>query len=65
MAQTAHRAEPRKVANPEMERRRVAVGLGHYRCKCGRAIIEVAKPGVDGFGDDAFMWRHLPRKADR
>jgi hypothetical protein len=56
-----HKAAPRSMT--DMDRRRVAVGLGHYICKCGRRIVEVEKPGVDGFGPEAFFWRHLPRKA--
>ena len=63
MTKSTHRAEPRDMG--VKARQRVAVGLGQYRCKCGREIIEVAKPGVPGFGDDAFTWRHLPRKATK
>lgn len=57
---TTHKAQPRSTT--DMDRRRVSLGIGHYICICGRAITEVAKPGVPGFGPDAFMWRHLPRR---
>jgi len=55
-----HKAEPR-VASP-IYQRGVELGLVKPRCKCGRYIVEVEKHGVDGFGPDAFFWRHLPKE---
>lgn len=53
-----HKAEPRKTS-PILQRG-IDWGLTTQKCKCGRAIVQVENHAVDGFGKDAFFWRHLP-----
>lgn len=56
-----HKAEPRE--NTPILQKGIDLGLVDQKCKCGRRIVLVQNPHVDGFGPEAFFWRHTPVKA--